>query len=345
MRPLDVVLARGRMVAATTHEYWRVKFSAAQSGAYVSLDKLEFRATVSGADQCTGGTAFADSTYPGGYSASNAFDISTSTTWASNSGFPHYVGYQFPSPVAVGQIAITSNSLSYNAPDEDPKAFTVEYSDDGVSWAAAKTITSQTGWSRYETRVFSVTYRSHLQFSGADGSTNFTDDTGKTWTAGGNAQIDTSLGDQRGLFDGAGDYISTPSHVDLTFGTGDFNIKFGIRWNSKSGYQTIMSCGYTVDDLNSFIVQTGNGDGLLNIYKKASFICGESAATINTGQDYDIEIARVSGTTTIKRDGVVTATGTDPSNYAAQQFSIGGGSSTGFNNYWFNGWVKDFRVN
>lgn len=188
------------------------------------------------------------------------------------------------------------------------------------------------------------TYRSRLQFGGTDASTTFIDDTGKTWTAGGNAQIDTSLGDQRGLFDGSGDYISTPAHADLYFRTGDFRIRFTLRWHALSGYTTVMSCGYTVDDSNSFILQSGNGDGLLNIYRKNTLICGEAAATINTGQDYEYVIARVSGTTTIKRDGVTTATGSDSSNYPNQQFSIGGGSSSGFNQYWLNGWVKDFRV-
>ncbi len=56
--------------------------------------------------------------------------------------------------------------------------------------------------------------------NGADGSTTFTDSaTGgsHTWTAYGNAQIDTAqnkFGGASGLFDGSGDYIDTPDSPD-----------------------------------------------------------------------------------------------------------------------------------
>ncbi|HWU70588.1 MAG TPA: hypothetical protein VN017_04465, partial [Pseudoxanthomonas sp.] len=50
---------------------------------------------------------------------------------------------------------------------------------------------------------------------GADASTTFTDDKGLTWAANGNAQIDTSLGYNTGLFDGAGDYLTTAATVNL----------------------------------------------------------------------------------------------------------------------------------
>lgn len=76
-----------------------------------------------------------------------------------------------------------------------------------------------------------------LHFDGADGSTTFTDQTGKTWTAAGNAQIDTAqsqFGGASGLFDGAGDYISTPNHADWDFGSGDFTIECFVRRNSAA---------------------------------------------------------------------------------------------------------------
>lgn len=51
-----------------------------------------------------------------------------------------------------------------------------------------------------------------LHFDGADASTTFTDEAGNTWTAHGNAQIDTAqsmFGGASGLFDGTGDYLSS----------------------------------------------------------------------------------------------------------------------------------------
>jgi len=74
--------------------------------------------------------------------------------------------------------------------------------------------------------------KSLLHFDGADGSTTFTDESGKVWTAGGNAQIDTAqskFGTGAGLFDGTGDYIDTPDHDDFTVGSGDWTVDFWFR--------------------------------------------------------------------------------------------------------------------
>jgi concanavalin A-like lectin/glucanase superfamily protein len=78
-----------------------------------------------------------------------------------------------------------------------------------------------------------------LHMDGADASTTFTDSNAggaaKTWTAAGNAQIDTAsskFGGASGLFDQVGDYISTPAHADFNFGTGDFTID---SWFSRNG--------------------------------------------------------------------------------------------------------------
>lgn len=191
-------------------------------------------------------------------------------------------------------------------------------------------------------------YRSRLQFGGADGSTTFTDDTGKTWTAFGNAQIDTSLGDQRGLFDGASDYIKTPHDSGLNFGTGDFLISFIQRYSSIAGFQTLCTKGYPNATSGSWLVQTGSGDGRINFYAlspSATLVAGETTGTINTGQDYLIEIQRIGTAVTIKRDGLTVASGTSSFDFnGTGELSIGGGSSTGYNNFWFNGWVKDFFI-
>lgn len=84
---------------------------------------------------------------------------------------------------------------------------------------------------------------------GTDGSTTFTDESGKTWTARDNAQIDTAqskFGGASGLFDGNGDFIDTPTSTDFNFGTGDFTIDFWIKFASTASQQGIMgSCADT----------------------------------------------------------------------------------------------------
>lgn len=81
-----------------------------------------------------------------------------------------------------------------------------------------------------------------LHMDGADASTTFTDEIGKTWTAAGNAQIDTAqykFSTASGLFDGTGDYISTPDHADWQLDGGStttaWTIDFWIRFNSDPG--------------------------------------------------------------------------------------------------------------
>ncbi len=69
-----------------------------------------------------------------------------------------------------------------------------------------------------------------IHADGADASTSFPDSsgTGKVVTANGNAQVDTAkskFGGASALFDGNGDYLSTPDNADWDF-PGDFTIDF-----------------------------------------------------------------------------------------------------------------------
>lgn len=84
---------------------------------------------------------------------------------------------------------------------------------------------------------------SGLHFDGADASTTFTDVKGKTWTAQGNAQLDTAqtvFGPSSGLFDGTGDYVSTPHSADFNF-TGSFCVRGWIRPTTVATIRAIAS--------------------------------------------------------------------------------------------------------
>ncbi len=75
-----------------------------------------------------------------------------------------------------------------------------------------------------------------LHCDGADGSTDFADDSfsNHTVTAYGHAQIDTAekkFGTASGLFDGNGDYLDIPDSDDWYF-DGDLTIDFWVRFNS-----------------------------------------------------------------------------------------------------------------
>lgn len=121
------------------HRYWRVRSLAQQDGGlYFALAELEMRATVAGADQCSGGVVSSSSDYNAGTNPrTNVFDNNTATWWASASSGPGvpWIAYDFVSPVDVVELSMTArNDAGYT---QAPSQFVVEYSDDNVAWTLA----------------------------------------------------------------------------------------------------------------------------------------------------------------------------------------------------------------
>lgn len=84
-----------------------------------------------------------------------------------------------------------------------------------------------------------------LPMDGADASTTFTDLKGHTFTAAGNAQIDTAqskFGGASGLFDGTGDAVSAAAHADFGFGAGDYTVEGHFRTASQTGNRNLFDC-------------------------------------------------------------------------------------------------------
>lgn len=76
-----------------------------------------------------------------------------------------------------------------------------------------------------------------LRFNGANGSTTFTDETGKTWTRTGTPTITTAISQ----FDGASGAFSTNDRIDcasadFNFGTGDFTMEGWFRAGGQVAY-------------------------------------------------------------------------------------------------------------
>ena len=73
-----------------------------------------------------------------------------------------------------------------------------------------------------------------MHFDGANNSTTFTDHKGKTWSRAGSPIISTTqsrFGGSSGYFTGA-QYITTPNHVDFTFGAIDFCIEWSTYYTT-----------------------------------------------------------------------------------------------------------------
>lgn len=137
------------------HSYWRLNVTASNGGANLTIDEVEFRGSIGGADQCSGGTPSASSTL-GGNVAANAFDNTVNTAWQATTT-TGTLQYLFASAVEVAEYTIRIRGAGYEAyTNQAPKDWTLQWSDNGSSWTTVDTQTSQTAWSAGETRTLAV---------------------------------------------------------------------------------------------------------------------------------------------------------------------------------------------
>lgn len=139
-----------------SHSYWRVVVPIAQdSSVGVSIAELEMRATPSGADQCTGGTAAASSEFSGSFTAAMGFDNDASSFWRSTDAgrWGPWLRYQFASPVSVAQLTVaTRNSGSVTT---SPKALVFQYADSSSGpWTTILASHNLATWSLGEVRTY-----------------------------------------------------------------------------------------------------------------------------------------------------------------------------------------------
>lgn len=204
--------------------------------------------------------------------------------------------------------------------------------------------------------------KSLLHFDGTDAATTFTDETGKVWTAAADAQIDTAqkkFGTASGLFDGTGDYISTPDHADWNFGTGDFAIDLWVRFNAlptkAGGTNYVMPLVGQVTDASNgwfFIIWTQNGgDYTLRFYSESGGVAVYSHniafASAATATWYHFVVSRASGVSYIFVDGTllssVAASGTLPDLASDVQVGTAAAMFTSTIQN-FNGWIDELRI-
>lgn len=153
-----------------------------------------------------------------------------------------------------------------------------------------------------------------LHFDGADGATAITDDNAggnaHTWTANGNAQLDTGVapafGTSYGLFDGTGDYWSTPDHADYALGSGDFTIDCLVRTGSGNGTRRLFAGhGTTGTGATSFYLEITAANvfrAVLGAAAVNSVILGTTAFT--TAAWHHVAFIRTGNTLKLFVDGV-----------------------------------------
>lgn len=150
--------AGGGGTETASARYWRIRVTDSHSTdtIFTNFSEIQFRATVGGADQATGGTASASSVLSGNVS-SRAFDDDNATQWISNSGEagPQWIAYDFGDEVDVKEIYLRPGSNGTLAA-RGPRDFDVQYSSDGGSWTTLDTITGEAAWSASESRTYTL---------------------------------------------------------------------------------------------------------------------------------------------------------------------------------------------
>lgn len=184
-----------------------------------------------------------------------------------------------------------------------------------------------------------------LHFDGPDGSTSFADSnvggSDHTWTASGDAQIDTAeskFGGASGLFDGTGDFISTPDHADFSLGSSDFTIDLWAKINETSGSFAAIAnqsnSGVDASD-TSFIIRRTSGDVIqCRLSDGSSFtdISGTTQFTDSLNNEFHhIAFVRSGNTLMLFIDGTQEASTTFSGtvNNSSEPIVIGAHSSSG----------------
>ena len=189
-----------------------------------------------------------------------------------------------------------------------------------------------------------------LRMDGSDASTTFTDSsaTARTFTANGNAQIDTAqskFGGASGLFDGTGDYITTPNSADFRFGSGDFTIESWVYLNAIGQFHPIANQMTNSNRGWMFDVTSGNKLRLYGFISSWQEL-GISTTSLATGQWYHCAVTRDGTSFRLFLNGVLEDTTvisgafTEETSVAFTVGYIGDGSLSRY----VNGWIDDLRI-
>lgn len=194
-----------------------------------------------------------------------------------------------------------------------------------------------------------------LHMNGTDASTTFTDESGKTWTASGNAQIDTAqskFGGASALFDGAGDFISTPDSDDWLFDAGSnsnaWTIDFWVRFNGDPS-SNVGLISQTSSSTQFWAVILDSGTSLrFRLYNSGDVV--NIVNSWNPAADTWYHIAIVKNGTTgylMFVDGTqIGTTQTDTSTLLniTATLCIGKYTDASNNTWYLNGWMDEVRI-
>jgi hypothetical protein len=188
-----------------------------------------------------------------------------------------------------------------------------------------------------------------LHMDGTDASTTFTDESGKTWTANADAQLDTAqykFGSASGLFDSVGDYVDTGDSSDFDFGTGDWTVDFWIRRNGTVAYPGIISTPVYTAGSGWFI---GLGNSTNKFYIGWDGVAKINGTTVVADTTWTHgAVVRYGNSVKLYVDGTLDVSGTDDCTGDSIDSDAGGAvigrlfiDNDGF---YYSGWTDEVRV-
>jgi hypothetical protein len=184
-----------------------------------------------------------------------------------------------------------------------------------------------------------------MHMDGVDGSTTFTDETGKTVTAYGDAQVDTAqskFGGASLVLDGTGDYIeASAASTDFAFGTGDFTVEFWARKpaNGQGGYDSAICTASGGSVVGGWLVELSSSRGF--VWNIGGPVLSYSTNP-NDSTWHHWAVCRSGTTLKLFMDGVAVASTTNSTNIVAN-YALRVGSCPG-TSYSFNGYIDDLRI-
>jgi hypothetical protein len=194
-----------------------------------------------------------------------------------------------------------------------------------------------------------------LHMDGADAGTTFTDvnagGSAHVWTATGNAQLDTAekkFGSASGLFDGTGDYISTPHTTDWVFGSADWTIDFWFNRASNGVLRSFIR-GETTGFVRCFqLYLLSTNDLHVDVtYPNLGSKTITGTTTFTTAGWNHVALVRNGDTMTLYVNGVSEGTPVTGLTGEAVRSPSGplivGAGANGGSDYW-NGWIDEVRI-
>lgn len=195
-----------------------------------------------------------------------------------------------------------------------------------------------------------------LHLDGTNASTTIVDDNffgaSHVWTAAGNAQISTAsskFGGASGLFDGTGDFLTTPDSADLEVGSSNFTVDAWFNCSAVGG-TTRAIAGKAVDTANSGWMIRRESSNVIAVYmldfSGGPFLLGTTQFTnlLNPGWHH-IAVTRSGSSWKLFIDGVVEASATQSFSVTdnVAVCSVGSWGTTGLNDTWL-GNIDEFRL-